>query len=1448
MSTAHVAIASAPAAKQTSGARAATMNRRRCTCGTRSGEGEYCSHCGGLVLQRSSASDESGYAADPLEREADRAADSVMSGRNVARIDGVVSAASRVQRSAIYNRVPVGTSSRIKTGKLIDWDYVVYEDHVRLGNRVFDKDTKQVIGSWPWLTNNPGDITVDPKESGKPRSNLNRAYEWGAVKDKAASTGHIPLAIFPDGATGAAALKKLYAEPDYRDKTMKAAIEVHLGRKETRVPGVDDPKKYLDRVKERARKLGVKDELLDKTLADLDAAGVMDAVVEGFGVAEGYENVGITYTCVGRDKTDDSKIPQTVRNLRLFKNLPDQTPDEVLRLLGCKVPSGEASKVQKKAVGPEDIDDDETNTPADRASVAQALGSSSRALPSPVHRLMEHGFGRDFSRVRVHVDTAANASARQVMARAYTVGNDIVFAEGEFAPDSQAGQRLISHELAHVVQQTRPGPVSSTAALEREADSVGATVTTGRAVPPSQAAAPNSVQRDGEPDGAVLHRKCACGGSAGSSGSCDECERKEVLQRQADTADPHVRRQSPDDERYETEADRIADQVVSRSSDGITSPNAEITATLATQRRTLDGASVSHEVLPLVAAALAEPGAPLDKATHAFMAQRFGVDFSSVRVHTDATAAQSARMVRARAYTVGRDIVFGPGEYSPHGTRGRRLLAHELAHTVQQTGSGLAAPTLPRGTLQRDEGDPLEEAAGVKSGAVQAIAIDPGSGRTRFYTAGGKSFDGKVLSLAARFQEGDYLLERASGNDPKRTWNIFNVDGSIYRGGLQFNVVLEGVDFDSLGYTPKVQLKVASGLLPKLIDIEARIKGIKEQVAKTRVNDVSELAILRLLEDIPPEQAAEFVKRLREESVGDEPLLARLDRKVDGENNIALHQHLSRLKLQAGGVKSAAALVDAPTLAWHDVMGFFEQTAVFSVTPSGKGKYRIRYLGGISSGLYSAPEYSEIKGMGRKDRLAIMTGQGIEVDADQPIIVHDYDNDRQVVLTAEDLIAYQHAGTRKFLSDVGTVAALATPVGAESVGARVLGYGVQVLTAATLIVDENKLNIRKWFPNWGPAIITLSERIKVAIAIVGIAQLVRGGWKLFTDLRALRAARATMDKAVATTAEGLLAERQAARLEANADRLLNQAELARKELGIADEAAAASQKVEGGAKPVLAEAAAVATPPAAKARIVEAAIGKSEFSGEFANLVNRELSDAVQNHARLKPARVSGYSVEVQIEGTEHFLARKPGGTWCLFSSTPKGCGAISVAATVDELFADIGRELGTSKAVKIGNTGRVDIASAVADAKQAGFIGAAGEPVGVNLAVQPHSAASEVRGALGVSGKDVQSAHHAPTAGVKTVAGYSREGALTVLLPRATHKAFDDYWKQWAIAQRQAGATHVTVERFVGIVDRAIQQTPNIDAKTKGAMSFVLQKEFYRDLGLKPTDLIPLPYPNVKP
>jgi RNase P protein component len=78
-------------------------------------------------------------------------------------------------------------------------------------------------------------------------------------------------------------------------------------------------------------------------------------------------------------------------------------------------------------------------------------------------------------------------------------------------------------------------------------------------------------------------------------------------------------------------------------------------------------------------------GRPLPQSDRAFFEPRFGRDFSQVRIHTDARAAEAARALNARAFTLGRDVAFGAGQYSPGTTAGWRLLAHELAHVVQQS-------------------------------------------------------------------------------------------------------------------------------------------------------------------------------------------------------------------------------------------------------------------------------------------------------------------------------------------------------------------------------------------------------------------------------------------------------------------------------------------------------------------------------------------------------------------------------------------------------------------------------------------------------------------------------------------------------------------------------------------------------------------------------------------
>lgn len=94
-------------------------------------------------------------------------------------------------------------------------------------------------------------------------------------------------------------------------------------------------------------------------------------------------------------------------------------------------------------------------------------------------------------------------------------------------------------------------------------------------------------------------------------------------------------------------------------------------------------------------------GMPLPRDVRSYFEPRLGYDFSQVRVHADAEAADGARAVRARAYTIGRDIVFGAGQYAPATVEGKRVLAHELVHVVQQAGGTAAAQGAP--AVQRVE-------------------------------------------------------------------------------------------------------------------------------------------------------------------------------------------------------------------------------------------------------------------------------------------------------------------------------------------------------------------------------------------------------------------------------------------------------------------------------------------------------------------------------------------------------------------------------------------------------------------------------------------------------------------------------------------------------------------------------------------------------------------------
>ncbi len=144
---------------------------------------------------------------------------------------------------------------------------------------------------------------------------------------------------------------------------------------------------------------------------------------------------------------------------------------------------------------------------------------------------------------------------------------------------------------------------------------------------------------------------------------------------------------------YEQEADRVADQVMrdpvgaappTPPGDGSSGDDPTINRSVADP---VAGAEVDSKVQSRIQD-MQGSGKPLPKSDRTFFESRMNADFSNVRIHDDANAAETARDLDARAYTVGSDVAFDRGEYTPGTQEGRRLLAHELTHVVQQGGAG----------------------------------------------------------------------------------------------------------------------------------------------------------------------------------------------------------------------------------------------------------------------------------------------------------------------------------------------------------------------------------------------------------------------------------------------------------------------------------------------------------------------------------------------------------------------------------------------------------------------------------------------------------------------------------------------------------------------------------------------------------------------------------------
>lgn len=317
-----------------------------------------------------------------------------------------------------------------------------------------------------------------------------------------------------------------------------------------------------------------------------------------------------------------------------------------------------------------------------------------------------------------------------------------------------------------------------------------------------------------------------------------------------------------------------------------------------TLQRKASGALPARADLPdNVRHALASPGQGLSAATRAPVERSFGADFSHVRVHSGPEAAESAQAVRARAYTVGHHIVLGPGGHDDH------LLAHELAHVVQQSGGngndgGPAAPEAleheaDRAASAASRGAPFDvrgrsgpgvqrkEDGGllgdVKQGAIDLVMKGLGLNGTgvKMVSAG---IGGAIEGFGKQWNEGgtgERLKQKAS------TFSLRDVPAFIagYMQGVVQGVISPITDLFSIGVLleqgNEFAGKLADSLLSGKVDLEAELravwtalKGMAGSVGKT----------LKGMKDQP----LNTLKMLLEFAMSQGPMMAKLEEMAAG--------------------------------------------------------------------------------------------------------------------------------------------------------------------------------------------------------------------------------------------------------------------------------------------------------------------------------------------------------------------------------------------------------------------------------------------------------------------------------------------------------------------------------------------------------------------------------------
>jgi hypothetical protein len=1006
-----------------------------------------------------------------------------------------------------------------------------------------------------------------------------------------------------------------------------------------------------------------------------------------------------------------------------------------------------------------------------------------------------------------------------------------------------------------------------------------------------------------EPGSAVGGGRCACGGG------CPRCA--------VPSLDPSALAGAPSGLRKVLESPgRSLDPQLQRRMEGLFSRAAQEVEAVPPQSRAAPlwiGArdSAEEKSADAIAGMLDTPETA--GATGAGTERGTAADFSGIRVHTDPAANTAARLLGATAFTVGPRIVFASGQFEPDTRRGDRLLAHELAHALQQR-SG--PPRIARsvddwlhGTVNV-AGLSYTQALGELDELVQWLGRQTSSSADTVRIEEAVTILRRRTSELERLAAGPTRRERSARRNaphaeaapPARYPRILTEMTSVaYTNPAEmreeYDLVIQWLARRDISTSQRRILTAErDNLAPLLSADRARVVG-ERQAARVRAaltpaaeGDAHELeTVARTItaissEPVNPEvfyiyhggeriaisreQAQELKTRLRSE-------LERAARRLDSDADYYWGRYHAQVAINE----------DSPIIA--GISGWLADVH----DPGDELRFRYWWLhnrvramriqiaaGRVVEAATMMPELDRFRQEIRSLSRAFYEGyiEGAEIAVNRLEFTRDAAfalAGSIAAVVAAPLVAGYVAGagftgaTAGVLTIAGTGATVGTGVGVvrgASEAGGVLIAGGSLGEAAAGFAREFRRGFREGFvagaAGGAGRLLGLAAG---AGASVGEQVLIRVGGDLVVNAtstmldvlwQTCSAGHCDVDRAVRLGLTNGLASIPGSVVG------LSSSSVARYFLGpLTSGATSYVSAIQAGATPEeamrgagVAVASSLAMSTAQHGAEADQAL---EARGREAGQASRSTAAAATRRVAAGTAAImigvsdAGAPLRSGFGGTPVAaidaapaaapvapVHEAPAGTTSATSpASPHAPGSEAALPGPDEVFGQLGQELGIQPAQAVTGTAaqRIDESHRLAHA--AGWVDPQGDPRGpVHAVVGTHGDAPVRRRVTGQTGQTRQSAHIGATSLLRTLAGYSRRLALTILMPPAQHRAFDQHWLQWIAARRRAirasGSTTFTapLSEVLDAQRQAIRQTPNLSGEQRGTMEWMLEHEFH--------------------